>query len=159
MSGRVRRDIVAARRQGWRPMQRRDRLRLSGAALRTFLRIARAWRLSATQQRAALGGVAPAMWRCWLAQARRRRPLALSEVVLLRLSLMLGVFAALKVLLGSSGGAARWLRARNRRAAGRWSVPLAVLTGGSLAELARLRRTLAAMASAWEDSAGGAYGG
>ena len=159
MSGRVRRDIVAARRQGWRPMQRRDRLRLSGAALRAFLRIARAWRLSATQQRAAAGGVAPATWRGWVAQARRRRTLILPESVLLRLSLLLGVFAALRVLPGGSGGAARWLRTRNRRAAGRWSVPLAMLTGGSLAELARHRRTLAAMASAWEDSAGGACGG
>lgn len=148
MSAGGRADTITARRRGWRPMQPRDRVRLSGAALRTFLRITRAWRLSATQQRAAAGGVAPATWRGWMAQARRRRPLDLSEVVLLRLSLLLGVFAALKVLLGSSGGAARWLRTRNRRAAGRWSVPLAVLTGGSLAELARLRRTLAAMASA-----------
>ncbi|WP_407023542.1 hypothetical protein [Roseococcus sp. DSY-14] len=133
-------------------MRRRDRIRLSGAALRAFLHLAKAWRLIPARQRAALGGVAPATWRCWVALARRRRTLALPERALLRLSLLLGVARALITLRGSARNCAGWLRRRNRPAAGRLSVPLAVLARGSLDDLARFRRDMESMAAGWVSS-------
>lgn len=80
-------------------------------------------------------------------QARRRRPLALPEVVLLRLSLLLGVATALRVLLNSDRDVVRWLRRRNRLLVRGGRAPIAVITAASLDDVARLRRSLEALAA------------
>ncbi len=128
-------------------MGRGDRFRLSGPGFRALLRLARAWRLTSAQQRAVLGGVAPATWLTWRMQARRGRVVVLPEVVLLRLSLLLGVATALQVLLNSDRDVVRWLRRRNRPLVRGGRTPIAVITAASLDDLARLRRSLGAMAA------------
>lgn len=78
------------------------------AALRTFWRLADAWRLSATEQQTLLG-----VGRTTLYQWRQGRFSPLDRHVLERLSYLFGIYAALHVLFPVPERADAWVRKPN----------------------------------------------
>src|SRR5687767_3894338 len=92
--------------------ERRDpavRRRLSAPALRTFFQIARAWQLSAVEERALLGWPPSSTFHKYKSGDAG----VLSFDTLTRISLLLGIYKALQVLYPEAAFADRWLRMPN----------------------------------------------
>ncbi|MYE14536.1 MAG: DUF2384 domain-containing protein [Gammaproteobacteria bacterium] len=85
----------------------RDRRRLSGPALRAFLRIADLWDLSVDQQMILLGVTARSTFSKW-----KKSRSALPKDTLERISYILGIYGALQVLLPDPEAAA-WVKRPN----------------------------------------------
>lgn len=97
----------------WPAISANERARVSGAGLRTFLNIANRWTLSEQQRAQLLGADSVDQFRSWEAAARGHRLLVLPMDVLMRISVVLGVFSALRQFLTSLEDERRWLfRAR-----------------------------------------------
>lgn len=116
----------------------RDPARASGPALRAFASIADAWQL-APKERMAMLGLAPSTYYAYVKRPDRAR---LSPDTLERISYVLGIFKALRILLPRSEARVAWLRNPNSGPGFGGSAPLAVLTGGKVANLYRVRRYL-----------------
>ena len=85
-----------------------DRSRLSGPALRAFLRIADLWDLSVDQQMILLGVTARSTFFKW----KKSGP-ALPKDTLERISYILGIYRALQVLLPDEEAADAWVKRPN----------------------------------------------
>lgn len=86
------------------------RERLSGSAIRAFLRIAEKWGLAEAQARGLLGGIASSTFHAWKSQPEKQR---LTQDALLRISLVLGIYKALHIYFGEEW-ADRWVTLGNR---------------------------------------------
>jgi hypothetical protein len=115
-----------------------DRARLSGPGLRTFFGIASEWRLSVDQQCALLGGIARSTFHKW----RKDSNTTLGRDQLERLSLVLGIYKAMKLLFRDEAAGKEWLVAPNRDWAFAGRSPLARMLGGSIDDLYAVRRYL-----------------
>jgi hypothetical protein len=82
---------------------------LSGAAVRTFFRIADAWQLSADEARTLLGDPPRSTFFGW----KRDGDGNLSRDVLERVSYVLGIYKALQILLPEAEAADAWIRQPN----------------------------------------------
>ena len=116
----------------------------ASAALRGVFSIFDVWGLSAPEGRTLLGDPSPATYFNW---KKGKAPKSLPRDVLGRIGLIAGIWKALQILYSDHALADRWLRAENRAFAGK--TPLAVLTGGDMAELIRVRQYLDAARGAW----------
>jgi Antitoxin Xre/MbcA/ParS C-terminal toxin-binding domain/Antitoxin Xre-like helix-turn-helix domain len=87
-----------------------ERERLSSAAIRGFLNIAKRWELSEMESRALLGGIASSTLHAWRSRPRRTK---LSQDTLTRISLMLGIYKALHIYFGAPWSD-RWVNLQNR---------------------------------------------
>jgi hypothetical protein len=87
-----------------------NRRRLSGPGLRTFLNIADLWSLTDQQCRLILGFPSRATYRNWRRRAQEHRSLNLTVDVLTRISAILGIYGALRVLHADDRQGALWLR-------------------------------------------------
>jgi hypothetical protein len=128
--------------------QRHDpavRERLSGPGLRTFLNVAVEWGLSVEQQRVLLGDVASSTYHKWKAEAVG----ALSYDQLERLSLVLGIYKALKLLFADDAGAVRWLKAANTDVPFAGGSPFDRMLRGSIDDLCTVRRYLDGWRGEW----------
>ena len=128
--------------------QRQDpavRARLSGPGLRTFFNVAAEWGLTVDQQRALLGGVAPSTYHKWKAGAVG----TLSYDQLERISLVLGIYKALKLLFADDASGMRWLKAPNTDLPFRGGSPLERMLRGSIDDLYAVRRYLDGWRGAW----------
>ncbi|RIV79945.1 antitoxin Xre-like helix-turn-helix domain-containing protein [Pelagerythrobacter aerophilus] len=119
-----------------------NRRRLSGPGLRTFLNIAEFWSLSEDQQRQVLGGPASSTYRRWCKKAREHGDLILSADVLTRISAVLGIYAALRVLFAEEDERIRWLAQPHIAPVFGGLPPMNLVTRGALGELLTLRRFL-----------------
>ena len=115
-----------------------DPARASGPALRAFASIADTWQL-APKERMAVLGLAPSTYYAYLKRPDRAR---LSPDTLERISYVLGIFKALRILLPRSEARLAWLRAANSGPGFGGASPLMVMTGGKVANLYRVRRYL-----------------
>lgn len=86
-----------------------DRKRVSGPALRAFLRIADLWGLSTDQQMILLGVSARSTFFKW----KKSGGSALSKDTLERISYILGIYRALQVLLPDQRAADGWVKRPN----------------------------------------------
>lgn len=123
-----------------------ERERVSAPCMRTFVNIARRWRLSERHQ-ARLLAVNINTLRGWAATAAEQKHLVLETSVLLRLSVILGVFADLRRSVAAESGAREeqaWLKATQKLAPFDGRTPLEVLTGDFEEQMA-VRRHLAAI--------------
>lgn len=123
------------------PGQREDpdvRRRLSGPALRTFFNIARAWQLSATEERGLLGWPPSSTFHKYKSGDHG----TLSFDTLTRLSLVLGIYKALQVLYPEPAFADRWVRMPNSHPLFGGRPPIAFMVDGSLDALFHVRRLL-----------------
>jgi hypothetical protein len=82
---------------------------LSGPALRTFFRIADAWRLNEAEQMKLLGLESRSTLQSW----KRGQVRKIGRDALERISYVIGIFGALQVLLPSQSEADRWIRKPN----------------------------------------------
>lgn len=137
---------TAARRPAdtWSPLpveRRQDpdvRRKLSGPALRTFFSIARAWDLSAADERALLGWPPSSTFHKYKSGDHG----TLSFDTLTRLSLVLGIYKALQVLYPEGAFADRWVRLPNSHTLFGGRPPLAFMTDGGIDALFQVRRLL-----------------
>ena len=115
------------------------------AALRTFFRIAEAWKLDNADQLALLG----LRSRTTLAAWRKGSEVALSPDTLERLSYLFGIYKALQMLLPSSEAADEWIRKPNMGPLFNGASALDRLRAGKVADLFLVRQYLDAQRGGW----------
>jgi hypothetical protein len=118
---------------------------MGAAGLRAFARIAGQWGLSTDEQRQLLGQPPRSTFFAW-----RKAPAqaALSRDTLERLSLLLGIYKSLQILLPEAAAADAWVRKPNAAFGG--ASALALMLGGNIGDLLRVRRWLdAARGGGW----------
>ena len=114
------------------------RRRLSAPALRTFFRIAQAWTLSATEERALLGWPPTSTFHKY----KSGDPGVLSFDTLTRISLVLGIYKALQLLYPEPAFADRWVRMPNANPLFGGHPPVAFVAENGLDGLFQVRRLL-----------------
>jgi len=122
-----------------------DAGQMAAAGLRAFVRIAERWGLSIDEQRRLLGEPPRSTFFAW-----RKSPAhaALTRDTLERLSLLLGIYKALQILLPDADAADAWVKKPNTAFGG--SSALALMLGGNVGDLLRVRRWLdAARGGGW----------
>lgn len=113
--------------------------RLASAALQGFFNLSERWALSAIQERTLLGSPPESTFYKWKAERTARR---LSRDVLDRISYLLGIYKALHILLPSSRAADEWVKKPNKAPFFHGQSALQRMLGGSLVDLADVRRYL-----------------
>jgi hypothetical protein len=120
---------------------RRDpavRRRLSAPALRAFFGIARAWALSAAEERALLGWPPPSTFHKY----KGGQPGVLSLDTLTRISLILGIYKALHILYAEAAFADGWMRLPNSNPLFAGATPIAFVADAGIDGLYQVRRLL-----------------
>ncbi len=117
----------------------------AGAALRTFFRIATAWRLSHANAETLLGVSHPTYMR-WRANPNNAR---LGPNTLERLSYLFGIYKNLQVLLPDPEAADQWVHRPNSALLFQGQTPMQRMLGGQVADLYQVRRHLDAARGLW----------
>jgi hypothetical protein len=125
------RDAAARRRHG-------------PAALRTWFRIAEQWRLT-DREAAILLGAGASTYRRW----KRNPEVTLDIGQMERLSLLLGIYKSLEVLLPRPDAADAWIRRPNGNPLFGGQPPLDRMLGGLTQDIALVRRHLDAERGGW----------
>jgi hypothetical protein len=124
------------------PLERRQdpdvRRRLSGPALRGFFGVARAWALTASEERALLGWPPTSTFHKYKSGDHG----TLSFDTLTRLSLVLGIYKALQVLYPEPAFADRWVRIPNSNTLFGGRPPISFMAEGGMDALFLVRRLL-----------------
>lgn len=123
----------------------KTRKRLSGPAVRSFFAIAEIWGLSGDEQRALLGWPAEST----LYKYRAGQVGTLPYDMLIRISLVLGIYKDLHILYADDDLADRWLRLPNSNPLFGGKAALAYLTDGGIDALFQVRRLLDGRRGAW----------
>jgi len=118
------------------------RRRMSGPGLRTFNAIADQWKLTEAERMRVLGQPGRSTYFGWLAKARGGIDLTLPVDVLLRISAVLGIHKALKIVFQTDAEANRWLTTSNDGPLFGGQPPLALITAGTQDGLMLVRRHL-----------------
>jgi Protein of unknown function (DUF2384) len=118
------------------------RARLGGPALRTFAVLAEAWKLSESQRLSILGFPGRSTFHLWLAKARGQQEVLLPVDTLLRLSAVLGIHKALRILFARSEDEQAWLKKPHDALVFGGHPPLDLLTNGTQDGLMLVRRYL-----------------
>jgi hypothetical protein len=106
------------------------------------LNIADLWSLTDQQCRLILGFPSRATYRNWRIRAREHRSLTLTVDVLTRISAILGIYAALRVLHADDRQGALWLRTPHNSIIFGGHPPLQLMTCGTQDGLRTVRRLL-----------------
>jgi hypothetical protein len=130
------------------PDRRHDpqvRRKLSAPAIRTFLNIAARWQLTVHEQRGLLGWPAESTYHKYKAG----QVATLSYDLLMRISLVLGIYSALQVLYPDATLADRWVKLPNTNPLFQGRPALASMIEGGMDGLYRVRRLLDARRGGW----------
>ena len=130
------------------PERRRDpavRRQMSGPAVRAFFNLAGAWKLSAEEQRALLGWPAESTFYKYKAG----QPGTLAFDMLMRISLVLGIYKALHILYPEPELADRWVRLPNGNPLFGGGTALEFMTANGMDGLYAVRRLLDARRGGW----------
>jgi hypothetical protein len=119
-----------------------NRKRLSAPALRTFLAIADLWGLNEEERRLVLGYPSRSTFHNWAKQAREHGEITLDVDVLTRISAVLGIHQALRILFADERGGIEWLRGPHEAVAFGGKPPLTLVTSGTQDGLFTVRRFL-----------------
>jgi hypothetical protein len=119
-----------------------NRRRLSGPGLRAFLDIADLWRLTEGERLMVLGLPGRSTYFGWVSRARGGRDLTLPFDTLLRISAVLGVHKALRILFGSGPEEVAWLREPHHAPTFGGQPPMALLANGTQDGIMLVRRYL-----------------
>ena len=123
----------------FKSQKRYDPHRVSSAALQGFFNLSKHWGLTASQERILLGSPAESTFFKWKANKTARR---LDRDALDRISYLLGIFKALHILLPSARAADEWVKKPNAAPLFQGQSALDRMLGGSLVDLADVRRYL-----------------
>lgn len=113
--------------------------RVSSAALQGFFNLSKHWGLTASEERTLLGSPPESTFFKWKAERSARR---LGRDVLDRISYLLGIYKALNILLPSPKAADEWVKKPNAAGMFQGQSALDRMLGGSLVDLADVRRYL-----------------
>ncbi|SAL74536.1 MbcA/ParS/Xre antitoxin family protein [Caballeronia telluris] len=127
-----------------RPMPRLGDM--SAAGLRAFFNIARDWSLSTDEQIVLLGSPARSTFFKWKSQPQNAR---LGRDVLERLSLILGIYKALQILLPNADAADTWIKRPNSASPFGGRPALERMLAGNVSDLVAVRQYLDAMRGGW----------
>lgn len=125
-----------------RDITREDRARMSGPALRTFANIAGEWGLSERDRLAVLGQPGRSTCHGWFTRAAAHQEVVLPLDTLLRISAVLGIYKALRVIFPRTGEDLAWLRAPNSGPLFGGQSPLSLVISGSPDGILLVRRYL-----------------
>jgi hypothetical protein len=112
---------------------------MAAAGLRAFERIAAAWGLSVDEQRVLLGDPPRSTFFAWRKQPERAQ---LPRDTLERLSLLLGIWKSLEILLPQPAAADTWMRQPNSAPGFGGRSALQRMLAGNVADLLFVRRHL-----------------
>jgi hypothetical protein len=121
------------------------RKKISAPAMRTFLNIARAWKLTVDEQRALLGWPAASTFHKYKAGDVGM----LTFDILTRISLVLGIYKALHILYPDAELADRWLKLPNSNSLFGGKPAITRLTEGDIDGLYQVRRLLDSRRGGW----------
>jgi hypothetical protein len=121
--------------------------RMGGPGLRAFYNIAKEWGLSDKEQMILLGDVASSTFYHWKKQALPGGDLSLGRDTLERLSYILGIYKALRILLPESH--AGWVRRPNSNPLFGGRPALDRMLSGNVADLYIVRQFLDAWRGGW----------
>jgi hypothetical protein len=110
--------------------------------LRTFLTISDLWALTEEQRRLVLGSPARSTYHKWVKTAREHGELTLDVDVLTRISAVLGIHKALRILEETEVAAVSWLRGPHSATVFGGHPPLNLVTSGTQDGLMTVRRFL-----------------
>lgn len=130
------------------PDRRRDpkvRKQMSGPAIRTFFSVAEAWSLSNEEQRALLGWPPESTFYKY----KSGQGGTLSYDVLMRISLVLGIYKDLHILYPETDLADRWVQLPNSNPMFGGRPALALMTEGGMDALYQIRRLLDSRRGGW----------
>lgn len=130
------------------PDRRKDpkiRRQMSGPALRAFLNIAEAWRLSNEVSRGLLGWPPESTF----FKYKAGEPGVLSYDALMRISLLIGIYKDLHILYPEEGLADRWLSLPNNNPLFGGRPAIVFMTESGMDGLYQVRRLLDARRGAW----------
>lgn len=116
-----------------------DPQRIASAALQAFFNLSQRWGLSAAQERILLGEPPESTFFKWKSVKTARR---LGRDTLERISYLLGIHKALNILLPSAHAADQWLKKPNEAPLFGGDTALNRMLGGSITDLADVRRYL-----------------
>ena len=119
-----------------------SRARVSGPGLRTFAGIAGQWQLSERARLLLLGSPARSTYHNWLAKAQSGQRLTLPLDSLLRISAVLGIHKALRILFPDDERARQWLQSPNAAPLFGGQRPLDLMLSGTQLGLLEVRRFL-----------------
>lgn len=122
-----------------------DPHKVSGAALRTFFRIADAWKLSGKEQMTLLGSPSKSTFYRW----KQAEGLSLPQDTLERLSYIFGIYSALQVLLPQDAAADTWVRKPNAAPMFGGRSALERMLSGQVSDLYVVRQYLDAQRGGW----------
>lgn len=116
-----------------------DPERIASAALQGFFNLSARWGLTAGQERTLLGSPPESTFYKWKAERAARR---LGRDVLDRISYLLGIYKSLNMLLPSPRAADEWVKKPNTAPLFEGQSALSRMLGGSVVDLADVRRYL-----------------
>ncbi len=119
-----------------------NRRRLSGPAMRTFIAIADLWALTQDERVLVLGLPSRSTYYGWVRAARDGDDLTLPTDTLLRISALLGIHKALRILFASDQAGIHWLRNPHAALPFGGQPPIALALGGTQDGLMLMRRFL-----------------
>jgi hypothetical protein len=119
-----------------------NRRRLSGPGLRAFLAIATQWGLTERERLLVLGLPSRSTYYGWVKAAQAEEGIVLPLDVLLRISAVLGIHKALRILFPAPNEALAWLRGPHAAPLFGGHPPLALITSGTQDGLLSVRRFL-----------------
>lgn len=112
--------------------------KLFAPALRAFFSIAKLWGLNSQQQRTLLGNPPSSTFFKW----KKLQSGALTRDVMERISYVLGIYKALRILLPEPGQADRWVHAPNAAPPFGGQAALTRMLGGNVSDLYAVRSYL-----------------
>lgn len=118
------------------------RRQVSGPGLRTFLSIVDRWELSEEERLCVLGRPARSTYHVWVSKARSGADLTLPLDTLLRISAVLGVYKALRIIFTRDADGIDWLKSPNNGVVFGGQPPLALITSGTQDGIMLVRRFL-----------------
>jgi hypothetical protein len=128
------------------PRPAHDLSGLSGAGLRAFIKIALAWSLSIEEQIVLLGSPGRSTFFKWKGEPQSAR---LGRDTLERLSLILGIYKALQILLPDPQSADTWIKRPNSAPPFGGRPALERMLAGNVSDLIAVRQYLDAMRGGW----------
>ncbi|MBB2931338.1 hypothetical protein FHX59_005808 [Paraburkholderia silvatlantica] len=134
--------LTPSRRPGAEP----SLTEMSAAGLRAFFRIASDWNLSAEEQIILLGSPGRSTFFKWKQSPQTAR---LGRDTLERLSLLLGIYKALQILLPQPASADTWIKRPNSAPPFGGRRALDRMLAGNVSDLVAVRQYLDAMRGGW----------
>jgi len=124
------------------PVKASERKHLSGPGLRTFTAIADLWDLTISQRTRMLGHQPTSTYHDWIKAAQQHKDITLSYDVLMRISIVLGIYEALTILFQNETEGTRWLKRPNDALVFGCQQPIELLTSGRQDSMLTVRRFL-----------------